>query len=116
MRRKNNPLPALSTLRKRAAEIKMDPGVIPSVFAVMKPKGNTEPVHNKICALSFDELYILQDIEIDRKEEQKVGPHKRVQLGMVRGLFKKWKEPIYFNYDQPLTSDIVNETISSSVS
>ncbi|XP_031785994.1 uncharacterized protein LOC116417376 isoform X2 [Nasonia vitripennis] len=111
LRKKNFPLPALSTLRKRASSIDMSPGILQSVLSVMKTNGEGEPTVDKLCVLSFDEVYISQKIEIDRKEEQKVGPHKTVQFGMIRGLFKRWKQPIYYDYDQPLTSEIITETI-----
>ena len=79
----------------------------------MENKGKELPEHEKLCILSFDEIYISQDIEIDRQKEQKIGPHKTVQFGMIRGLFKNWKQPIYYNYDQRLTCDILNETIGT---
>lgn len=112
LRKKNYPLPALSTLRKKAAEIMIEPGVLEEVLSVMKSKEKDLSSQEKICVLAFDELYISQDIEIDRKKEKTVGPHKTVQVGMARGLFSNWKQPVYYGYDQPLTADIVKETIS----
>lgn len=111
LKKRSFPLPGLSTLRKRAAKIKMNPGILTEVLSVMETKGKEEPLPNKICALSFDEIHISQRIEIERKEEKRVGPHKTVQLGMVRGLFKNWKQPIFYEYDKPLTKEIVLETI-----
>ena len=74
-------MPALSTLRKWASKIKVEPGVLTEVTKMMKGKGKDQPLRNKIYILSFDELYISQFIEIDRKKEQAVGPCKTVQVG-----------------------------------
>lgn len=107
----NIPLPGLSTLRTRAAAVQLDPGVLDEVLSVMKTKGKDLTEMDKLCVLCFDEVYISQGIEINRKEERKVGSHKTVQLRMARGVFKPWRQPIYYNYDQPLTSGILKGTI-----
>lgn len=91
LRKKNMPLPAFSTLRKRAAAVDMSPGVLETVLSNMKNKSDEVSDIERLCILSFDEVYISQNIEIDRKEEQKIGPHKTIQFA--------------------LTADIVNETI-----
>jgi hypothetical protein len=64
----------------------------------------------KLCVLSFDEMYVSNRIDIDKKEEQKLGPHKSCQCVMARGLLGKWKQPVY--YDQPMKKDILLQIIS----
>lgn len=59
----------------------------------------------------FDEIYISHKTEIDRKAEQAMGPHKTCQIGIIRGLFCKWKQIVYYGYDQFFNSSIVNEVI-----
>lgn len=87
LRKKKMPLPGFSTLRKRAAAVDMSPGVLEAVLSIMKSKSHEVSNIERLCVLSFDEVYISQNIEIDRREEQKIGPHKTVQFGMVRGLY-----------------------------
>ena len=106
------PLPALSRLRNRAVAIDMRPGVIAPVLSVLESIGKNMTEVEKLCVLCYDEVYISQHIEIDKKEEKRIGPHKTVQFGMIRGLFKRWKQPVYYNFDQPLSTDIINETIA----
>ena len=77
----------------------------------MKDNGEKIPEYQKLCVLTFDEIYISQKIEIERKQEKRVGPHKTVQVGMIRGLFHFWKQLIFYKFDQPLTSDIIKEII-----
>ena len=40
-----------------------------------------------------------------------MGPHKTIQVGMVRGLFSRWKQPIYYAFDTPLSASIILEVI-----
>lgn len=111
LRKKGVPLPSLSTLRKWAAKIQVHPGVLTDVVKMMKTKGKDQPVHQKLCILSFDEIYISQHIEIERKEERPIGPHKTVQVGMARALFSNWKQVIYFEYDKALTPETVKNIV-----
>lgn len=46
-------------------------------------------------------------MDIDKKEEQVVGPHNACQTAMIRGLIAPWKQTIYYAFDQPMTKEIV---------
>jgi len=41
----------------------------------------------KLCVLSFDETYVSKRICYDKKNEQFLGPHRCVQVAMIRGKF-----------------------------
>lgn len=69
-------------------------------------------VNDKLTVLSFDEMYLSHQIEFDKTREQVIGPHKTVQVVMARGLVSKWKQPIFYNYDTPMTVEILMEIIS----
>lgn len=56
-------------------------------------------------------MFVSNRIDIDKKDEKKVGPHKTCQMVMVRGLLQNWKQPIYYKFDQPMTCPILNEII-----
>lgn len=66
-----------------------------------------------MCTLSFDEIHLSDQIEIDTKLQKIYRPSKTCQVEIVRSLFSNWKQPIYFKNDQPPTTDIVQETIST---
>jgi len=66
----------------------------------------------KFIVLTFDEVYLSNKIAIDRKKQQVVGPHKTCQCVMVRSLFGNWKQPVYYNYDTPMTRDKILHIIS----
>lgn len=40
-----------------------------------------------------------------------MGPHSQMQTAMVRGLFSKFKQPIYVDFDKKMTKDILNSFI-----
>lgn len=40
---------------------------------------------------------------IDHKVEEVVGPHDQMQVIMARGLFSKWKMPVYIDFDDKMT-------------
>lgn len=41
-----------------------------------------------------------------------MGPHSQMQTGMVRGLFSKFKQPIYIDFDTKMTKDLLNSIIT----
>lgn len=106
------PLPGLSTLRKWTSKIEVNPGCLECVFNCMQVKGKNLNELEKLVVLTCDEVYLDNRIEIDRKLQQKVGPHKACQCVMVRALFSNWKQLIYYQYDENLSKNTVMEIIS----
>ena len=41
--------------------------------------------------LSFDEIYVKQDISYDHAADQFIGPHNRANVMLLRGLTKNYK-------------------------
>ena len=37
-----------------------------------------------------------------------MGPHSQMQTAMVRGLFSKFKQPLYVDFDKKMTKDLLN--------
>ena len=79
----------------------------------MKSKAETMSKQERICVLSFDEMYVSQTIVYDKKNDQVMGPHKTVQVVMARGLTSPWRQPIYFKFDQPMTKEILFDVIQA---
>lgn len=98
------PLPGLSTLRRWANRIRVEPGILSVVLDVMKMKENCTPDIEKLVVLTFDEMYLNNKISIDRETECVIGPHRTCQCVMVRTLFSGWKQPIYFDYDKSMNA------------
>lgn len=109
----NYPLPCFSTLRTWAQKLELKEGILFNVLDILEIKGKKMSSFDKICVLSADELYLSNQMAIDKKEEQVIGPHNTCQFIMARGLFCKWKQPVYYKFDQPLTKEIINEVITA---
>lgn len=111
--RKGNkiPLPAMSTLRKWVADFNMNEGILDDVLDIMKYKGESMSSMEKLAVICFDEIHLSPQVAIERREERVVGPHSRCQVVVARGLFKKWKQPVFYNYDQELTEQILFDII-----
>lgn len=105
------PLPSMSTIRRWIRNFDVSPGVLKSVINIMKHKGVTMSEMEKLTVLSFDEIHLSNLIDIEREEQKVYGPYEYCQVIMARGLFKKWKQPVYYDYDQPVTKDILLDVI-----
>lgn len=81
------PLPAMSTLKNWARKFDVMPGILNDVLAIMKHKAGSLTELERMTVLTFDEFYISNDVAINRKDEEVIGPHKTCQFIMVRGLF-----------------------------
>lgn len=111
LRNNGFPLPAFSTLRTWAATFNLNPGVLLNVLRLLKIKASELKEIDKLCVLSFDEIYVSNRIDIDKKNEEKIGPHKTCQTVMARGLLSNWKQPIYYQFDQQMTPEIIKNII-----
>lgn len=111
LRSHNYPLPALSTLRKWVSNFNVDEGIIHNVLKLMKQKSTELSELDRLCVIAFDEVYLSNKIEIDKKNEQVIGPHKCCQTAIARGLISNWKQPIYYKCDQAMTKDILEQII-----
>ncbi|KAF2896683.1 hypothetical protein ILUMI_09498 [Ignelater luminosus] len=112
LRQKGHPYPALSTLRRWASSLNLKPGILTEVLQLMKEKAKCLDERERITVLSFDEIYVSNQICIDPKNEQIIRPHRACQVVFARGLFSQWKQPIMYMYDQPMTKEILFNIIS----
>lgn len=106
------PLPAMSTIRRWVANIDLSPGILSNVLKIMKYKSISMSDMEKLTVLSFDEIHLSNIIEIDRKKQKTVGPHSYCEVVMARGLFQKWKQPIFYDYDTAITEEILCDIIT----
>lgn len=73
----------------------------------MFDKENNFSTIEKLTVITFDEIYISNKLDLERREQQIYGSCKTCQFVMTRGLFKKWKQPVYYNYDEPISREIL---------
>ncbi len=48
-----------------------------------------------------------KDIQFDQGEERVYGPNNNAQVAMVRGLLRNFIQPVFYDFDQPMTSEIL---------
>ena len=70
--------------------------------------GSNKPVPVALC---FDEITLHKDIQMDQAQQMVYGPHDQAQTVMIRGLFKNFKQPVYYEFDKTMTKDILFDLI-----
>lgn len=104
---KKMPLPCLTTLQNWCATFNIPPGILEDVLKIMQDKGQNLCTAERLTVLTFDEMYISNRIDLERKEQKIYGPYKTCQFVMARGLFSKWKQPIYYEFDKPMSAHVL---------
>jgi hypothetical protein len=66
-----------------------------------------------LCTLSFDEVKIAETIVYDSRADAILGPHRQAQVAIIRGLLYPYKQPIFIDFDQKMTKDILFALILS---
>ncbi|KAF0682161.1 Transposable element P transposase, partial [Aphis craccivora] len=108
----NFPLPGLSTLRSWATKIDLRHGLLKDVLRLMKVASIDMTKRDSLCVIQFDEVKIASTYEYDKKYDEIIGPHSQLQVVMARGLFAKWKQPIYVDFDQKITKELLFKIIT----
>lgn len=108
---KNIPLPCVQSLRNWSAHFNVKPGILKDVMQIMQSKGRDLSTIDKLTVLSFDEMYISNKVDLERREQKIYGPHKKCQFVMARGLIGNWRQPIFYSFDQPMTKEMLLEVI-----
>ena len=63
------------------------------------------------CIIMFDEMDLMGRASYDPQLDQVLGPHKHLQVLMVAGIFKKWKMPVQFAFDQAVTGQMLRSLV-----
>lgn len=109
---KNFPLPCVQTLRNWITKFSVQPGILKDVLEIMANKAHQLSKLEKLIVLCFDELYISNKVDLERRQQKIYGPHKTSQFIMTRSLFGNWKQPIFYDFDKPMTKEILMEVIT----
>ncbi|CAL1687559.1 unnamed protein product [Lasius platythorax] len=105
------PLPAMSTWKNWARKFDVMPGILNDVLAIMKNKAGSLTELERLTVLTFDEVYISNDVAINRKDEEVIEPHKTCQFIMARGLFGRWKQPVFYDYNKTMDKETLEQVI-----
>ena len=107
------PLPSPATLYRFTKRFDCEPGVMQNVLRLLKHFTVDFSLTEKLTVLSFDEMSVKAVVEYDRGNDRVYGPHTQVQVAMIRGLVKPFKQPVFFEFDTKMTVEILRNIISS---
>ena len=105
------PLPSFTTVSQWTNHFKMIPGVMESAMWVLKATATGLDDMEKLCVVAFDEISLDSRVCYDQARDTVLEASK-MQLVMVRGLAAAWKQPVWFDFDQPMTPSKLREIIS----
>ena len=108
------PLPALSTLQKWVERFQCEPGIQDQILKILKEQMTTnDSLAYNVAALAFDEMDIKKEYQYDHKLDKVFGPHKKLQLAVLRGIVSNWKQQVYYDFDQPMTKEVLFSIIAA---
>ena len=84
-----------------------------SVLKLIEIKAQELTPLERVVCLSVDDVYLKCDISYDPKDDCFVGPHSKANTMLMRGLFKKYKIPVWWRYDTPLSKNELFEIIGA---
>jgi len=105
------PFPSLSKLHRWASKLDIQPGNLRCVMEVMKVVAPCYQACERVSVITFDEMKVQEILEYDQKHDRVLGPHSQMQVAMIRGLFSKWKMPIYMDFDRKMTKELLSSLI-----
>ena len=76
----------------------------------LKLEASENPLY-KFSQIVFDEIHIKESIELDRKNQEVIGPCKSLQTVMIRGLACDQKQPVYHAFDKAMTKSLLYSII-----
>lgn len=106
------PLPCSSTLNQWIKDFKICPGILHNSFNLLNIHKNGKDSLYSYTVLCFDEMSVKYQYSYSVSEDRIYKPAKKVQVIMARGLFNNWKIPVYFEFDQKITQEILFNVIS----
>jgi hypothetical protein len=106
------PLPDLFILRQWAQGLNIKGGVLHDAMKLMKIVGELQTDVEKTTILHFDRIDVKYGYEIDKLEDEIVGPHEKMQVCCARGLFCDWQQPIYAELDVNMSSELLKQLVT----
>lgn len=107
--KKGFPYPAVSTLKEWLRKIKLEPGILKNVLKIAEFADITEK--DRVCTIVFDEMKIRKEYQYDPAKDSVLKPYDYVQVAVIKGIFRSWKQPIFYNFDCKMTSAILIDII-----
>jgi len=109
------PLPHVSTIKRWLGGLDMKPGILRPAFQILTELGKL-PVSECIAVLAFDEVEIDDSYCYDQHEDKVYGGCSKMLSVCLRGLFKKWKQVVYYDFEEDIKMEKVLSVIRKAES
>ena len=87
--------------------------VLSSVVGLLKEFLHELPGKDLLAVISCDEMSLKKQLVFDKGLDSAVGSHKQVQVFMIPGLVKSWKQIVYYDFNQAMNKHILFESLTS---
>lgn len=110
----NIPLPNISTVNRWIAGINIEPGKLNSVLPMIARRSESLSSGQKACLIFFDEMKVERKYCYDKGADKIYQPQNYVQVVMAQGILYNWIQPLYYDYDQKITKDLLCDLIEAT--
>lgn len=115
MLRQQFTLPSRTTILNHFCVLPSDAGVNPLIIKYLKQVGETMTLLDKICFVTWDELFLSYNLEYDRINDMVIGFEdwgfrrtgefaNHAIVFMIRGIRAGWKIPVFMGFCKDLTN------------
>ena len=111
LRKLGYPIPSPTSLKEWTSHFSCRPGFLEPVFKVLAAKAVSMDASERDVVLMFDEMKVDDQICYDQPSDKFYGPCKQLQVIMIRSVTMKWKQIIFYAFDQKLTDELFHMTI-----
>ena len=107
------PLPGPATIIRHFKNFKVEPGFLDCVAQLLAIKAATlTNRQDRIIGLELDEVHIKKDITYHSGRDQVIGPNGKANVLLLRGIFKNFKIPIWYDFDKKMEEKELKEIIT----
>lgn len=106
-------LPCITSVKKFVSSIDFEPGLLTNALTLLEYTGKSLSDIDRLVMLSYDEMHLDETCGYDSKWDQVLGPCRQVQVIHARGIYGKWKVPVYYEFDVPVTKDLLDKVVTA---
>ena len=107
----NGRWPCESTNRKHLQYFQCRWGIQDEMFSLYALKLQPMKQSDKNVSLSFDEVELKPQTLYSERFRERIPKAKKAMVAMVRGLGSGHKEPLFYDYDTPMTMELLSDLI-----
>ena len=105
------PLPSLSALKLKASKMVIVRGINDQLLHFLSIIGSSLSPQQKLTTLAFYDMKIEKTYEYDFNSQCVLRPTNQMTVIYACGVIEKWKQPIYVDFDKPVTKKILFDIV-----